>query len=176
MLPFIGIQTYHATFTVRQYLCTRPTLWGFVFCFTLRLSPQNLPISEGAPTVLQAYGGTAFKTLRNIYMICSTDATSLIQGCAVYQSINNEIHHHPILGMNHAFIHSPLSTNPRRYLSYGSTASRFSSPLRPSKLPNRGWMEPNFCPLLDLKLLWRPMLSVSAESIGVSVTVSVYDQ
>lgn len=86
----------------------------------------------------------------------------LIQGCAVYQSINKEIHHHSILGMNHAFIHSPPTRGPVIYAGGTSAMAPplpdFAVLLRPSKPPNRRWMEPTFCPLPDLNFSGRPIL------------------
>jgi len=85
-------------------------------------------------------------------MIFKTDATSLIQGSAVFQPINNKIQHNSIMEMHHAFIHSPPIQGPVITREVPQVPlPDFTVLLRPSKLPNRYWMEPNFCPLPDLK-------------------------
>lgn len=111
-------------------------------------------------------------------MICNTDATSLIQGCTVYLSITKFITLQYWGWITSPYTpHSPPIQGPVIYaggtLVMAPPLLDFTALLRPSKLPNRSWMEPNFCPLPDLKLSGRPM-SVSAESIGVLEAVYAY--
>jgi hypothetical protein len=51
----------------------------------------------------------------------------LIQGSAVHKSINNAIQHHSILGLNHAFTHSPQIQGP---VIYAGGNSAMAPPLR----------------------------------------------